>query len=143
MSFDSLFAISQSGMQAQMIRLNTTASNLSNAETVAGSEQAAYRSLHPVFAQGEKPHTEAFGDVLNEATTGVRVLGIIKSPEPIRAEYRPDNPLANEEGMVFISNVSPIKEMVDMVSASRNYQANIEVMNTSKQLLLQTLHMGQ
>ena len=143
MSFERLFSVASSGMSAQLLRLNTTASNLSNAETVSSSEKEAFRSLHPIFEEGEQSFADAFGDALSTASVGVRVLSIVEGKEPVRTEYQPQHPLADEKGMVYLSNVSVVKEMADMVSGSRAYQANIELMNTGKKLALETLRMGQ
>lgn len=125
-------------MSAQSVRLNVTASNLANADNVSGTEQGAYRAKQPVFqtvlnaAQG--------GD---NASAGVSVSEIVESTAPIQKRYMPQHPQANGEGYVYMSNVNPIEEMVNMISASRSYQSNVEVMNTSKELLLRTLSLGQ
>jgi len=135
MSLFSIFDIAGSAMSAQNIRLNTTASNLANSETVSGSEQQAYRARQPVFA--------TVLNQANQAVAGVQVTGITTNNAPIQREYAPQNPLADEQGYVYKSNVNPVEEMANMISASRSYQSNIEVLNTSKELMLQTLRMGQ
>ena len=124
-------------MSAQSVRLNTVASNLANADTVSGNEKGAYRSRQPVFA--------AVMDALNnnQASVSVRVAGVVESQAPARQEYQPDHPMANAQGYVFKSNVNTIEEMTNMMAASRSYQNNVEVFNTSKQLLLKTLNMGR
>lgn len=137
MSLFSIFDIAGSGMSAQSLRLNTTASNLANADSVSSSVDQTYRARHPVFAT-----------VLDNAQQGykqggVQVKGIIESQAPVRSEYNPSHPMANEDGYVFHSNVDPIAEMANMMSASRSYQNNVEIINTSKQLLLQTLQLGK
>ncbi|HEC59775.1 hypothetical protein LCGC14_0650010 [marine sediment metagenome] len=137
MSLFNVFDIAGSGMSAQSLRLNTTASNLANADSVSSSVDQVYRTRSPVFAA-----------VLDDAQKGykqggVEVKGIIESQAPVRQEYNPSHPLANEDGYVFHSNVDPIAEMANMMSASRSYQNNVEVANTSKQLLLRTLQLGQ
>ncbi len=137
MSLFTIFDIAGSGMSAQSLRLNTTASNLANADSVSSSVAEVYRTRSPVFAA-----------VLNDAEQGykagsVQVKGIVESQAPIRKEYNPTHPLANEEGYVFHSNVDPVAEMANMMSASRSYQNNVEIANTSKQLLLRTLQLGQ
>ncbi|HEC74640.1 MAG TPA: flagellar basal body rod protein FlgC [Methylophaga aminisulfidivorans] len=137
MSLFSIFDIAGSGMSAQSLRLNTTASNLANVDSVSSSIDQTYRSRQPVFAT-----------VLDEAQDGmkqgsVQVRGVVESQAPVREEYNPSHPLANEDGYVFHSNVDPITEMANMMSASRSYQNNIEIANTSKQLLLKTLQLGQ
>ncbi len=130
-----MFDIAGSGMSAQSLRLNTTASNLANAGNVAGSPDAAYRARQPVFAS-------VMNTVNDPANVAVHVTGITKSDAPIRALYQPTHPEADADGNVFVSNVNAVEEMVNMLSASRSYQNNIEVLQTSKELLLQTLSLG-
>lgn len=120
-------------MSAQSVRLNTVASNLANADSVSGSPETAYKARHPVF--------EAVRAA--EGGSTVQVAGIVEDTAPAEARYDPGNPLANADGYVFAPNVNTIEEMVDMISASRAYQNNVEVMNTSKELLLATLRLGQ
>lgn len=136
MSMFKIFDIAGSGMNAQTVRLNVTASNVANADNVSGDENGAYRARQPVFA--------SFSDAMNaDENPMVRVLGIVESQADVSARYAPDNPNANDEGYVFSSNVNAIEEMVNMMSASRSYKNNIEVLNTSKELLMRTLSMGQ
>ncbi|GMR19919.1 MAG: flagellar basal body rod protein FlgC [Gammaproteobacteria bacterium] len=137
MSLFSVFEVSGSGLSAQTLRLNTVSSNLANADSISRSEKDAYRSRQPVFSQLVNKFSA------NKEVTGVKVLGIVESKAAVRSEYRPDHPMADENGKVYFSNVNSIEEMANMISASRSYQNNIEVMNTSKQLLLRTLTMGQ
>lgn len=137
MSLFNIFDIAGSGMSAQSLRLNTTASNLANANSVSSSVDETYRARHPVFSA-----------VLDDAQQGykqggVKVNGIVESQSPVRAEYNPSHPMANKDGYIFHSNVDSISEMANMMSASRSYQNNVEIANTSKQLLLQTLQMGK
>ena len=129
--------ISGSSMSAQSVRLNTVASNLANADSVSGSKDTVYRSRQPVFA--------AVMDALkpNQSSVPVQVTGIIESQAPARQEYQPDHPMANPQGYIFKSNVNTIEEMTNMMAASRSYQNNVEVFNTSKQLLLKTLSLGR
>jgi len=122
-------------MSAQSLRLNTIASNMANAETVAASEQDAYRARQTVF------QSYVF-DKSRPAESGVNMLGIVESAEPVRNMYDPENPLANEQGYVFTSNVDTVEEMVNMLSSSRSYQNNVEVLNTSKELMMRTLSLG-
>lgn len=129
------FQISGSAMSAQSLRLNATASNMANAETVASSEQEAYRARETVF------QSYVF-DKTRPAETGVKMLGVVNSNAPIRSKFDPDHPLANDEGYVFSSNVDSVEEMVNMLSSSRSYQNNVEVLNTSKELMLRTLSLG-
>jgi flagellar basal-body rod protein FlgC len=124
-------------MSAQSLRLNATASNLANADSVSSSVDETYRSRHPVFAT-------VLEDAQNGmASGGVEVKGFVESQAPVKQEYNPAHPMANEQGYVFHSNVDPIAEMANMMSASRTYQNNVEIANTSKQLLLKTLQMGK
>ena len=129
------FNISGSAISAQSLRLNATASNLANIETIAASEAQAYRSRQPVF-QAMLGNAERPGEV------GVHMLGIVESQKAVERRYEPGHPLANEAGYVFGSNVNPVEEMANMISASRAYQNNVEVLNTSRDLLLRVLSLG-
>ena len=137
MSLSDIFDVAGSAMNAQSIRLNVTASNLANAGSVHGDASKVYRARQPVFA--------TFGNALAEQTgkAGVRLVGIVKSDAPLQVQYLPDHPDANEEGNVYVSNVNTVEEMVNMLSASRSYQNSIELMRTTKDLLLQTLSLGR
>lgn len=140
MSLFNIFDISASGLSAQNTRLNTVASNLANAESIASTPEGAYRSRQPVFAatlQGQLGNPNA------AASAGLRTVGIVESQAENVAQYQPGNPLANEEGYIYLSNVNVIEEMTNMMSAKSSYQSNIEVLNTSKELLLQTLRLGR
>ena len=139
MALYNVFNIAGSSMSAQSVRLNTVASNLANADVAAGNEKDVYRSRQPVF----KAVMDAMGGGQNQSAVSVKVAGIVESQAKARQEYQPDNPLANEQGYIFKSNVNTIEEMANMMSASRSYQNNVEVFNTSKQLLLKTLQMGR
>ncbi len=138
MSLFNIFEVAGSAMSAQSVRLNTTASNLANADSVSSSLEQTYRSREPVFAAVMKGLQ---GN--NAASTGVRVAGIVESNAPLDSRYEPDNPMANEEGYVFLPNVNVVDQMANMISASRSYQNNVEVLNTSKQLLMATIRLGQ
>jgi flagellar basal-body rod protein FlgC len=141
MSSFKIFDIAGSGMAAQSVRLNTVASNLANAESVSGDAKTAYRARHPVF---EAVRAELAGAAKGtDPGSAVRVRGIVEDQRAPEMRYQPGNPLANAEGYVFAPNVNAVEEMVDMISASRAYQNNVEVMNTSKELLLATLRLGQ
>ncbi len=137
MSLTKVFDIAGSAMSAQSLRLNTTASNLANAESASSSVDETYRARHPVFSAVMREMNNP------NAGVGVRVAGVVESQAPLQQRFEPDNPLANEEGYVFMPNVNPVDEMVNMISASRSYQNSVEVMNTSKQLMLATLRIGQ
>lgn len=138
MSLFNVFNIAGSAMNAQSLRLNTTASNLANAESVAGSEAEAYRARQPVFAAALKASQAA-----GQAGVGVRVTDVVESEAPVQALYQPEHPMADGNGYVYRSNVNSVEEMTNMISASRTFQNNVEVMNTSRELLLQTLRLGQ
>ncbi|MCX7178552.1 MAG: flagellar basal body rod protein FlgC [Proteobacteria bacterium] len=134
MSVFNVFSIAGSALSAQSARLNAVASNLANAESVAGSDGQPYRAKQVVFAA--KP-------IGGEGGQGVRVTQVVESAAPLRMNYEPNSPYANEQGYVAMPNVNPVEEMVNMISASRSYQTNAEVMNTAKSLLLKTLAIGQ
>ena len=133
-----IFDIAGSAVSAQSQRLNVVASNLANADTVAGPDGAAYKARQVVFQTTLLGHA-AGGD----ATAGVRVSTVREDQSPGRRVHDPKHPSADAEGYVTFSNVSPVEEMVNMISASRSYQNNIEVMNTARSLLLKTLQVGQ
>ncbi len=139
MSLQRIFDVAASAVSAQSQRLNVVASNLANADSVAGPDGAAYKARQVVFqtqlmgASGEQ----------SPANAGVRVSTISESQTPGRRVHDPKHPAADSEGYVTFSNVSPVEEMVNMISASRSYQNNIEVMNTARSLLLKTLQLGQ
>ncbi len=133
MSLYDVFNISSSGMAAQSTRLNTTASNLANANVEASSPEEAYKARNPVF----QTVLEANGG------RGVKVAGITESQAQAVPKHDPGNPLADENGYVYSSNVNPVEEMVNMLSASRTYQTNVQVMDTTKQLAMRTLQLGQ
>lgn len=134
MSLFNVFAIAGSALTAQSARLNTTASNLANADSVVGADGQPYRAKHVVFKA--TPVGEGSG-------LGVRVTQVVDSAAPLRQTYDPANPAANEQGYVSMPNVNVVDEMVNMISASRSYQNNAEVMNTAKSLLTKTLAIGQ
>lgn len=134
MSMFSVFEISGSALMAQSQRMNVTASNLANADSVVGPDGQPYRAKQVLFeAQGQD----------GSGVGGVRVTEVVDDPSPFRLEYRPEHPLADEQGYIRMPNVEPVNEMVNMISSSRSYQANVEVLNTSKQLLLKTLTLGE
>lgn len=146
MSLFSIFNVAGSGMAAQSVRLNTVASNLANADSVAGSAATAYRAKEPLFSQIQQQQSLAAGGSNSAADgsgNGVQVVGVTESQAAIPSRYEPGNPLADADGRVYSSNVNPIDELVNMISASRSFQNNVEVMNTTKQLMLKTLTLGQ
>lgn len=144
MSLASVFNIAGSGMNAQSLRLNTTASNIANAETASSSSDQVYRGRHPVFstmlmnAQG--------GESMNmhdEPSVGVSVDGIVESDAPLQMRYEPQHPKADENGYVYYPNVNVVEEMTNMISASRSFQVNVDVMNAAKQMVQRVLTLGQ
>jgi len=138
MSALSVFDIAGSGMNAQSLRLNLVASNISNANSVSSSAEDAYKSRQAVFAA-------QLSNVMDKksAAAGVDIKGVVESQAPAIMEYAPNHPMADDTGYIYKSNVNTVEEMANMMSASRSYQNNVEVFNTSKQLILQTLRMGQ
>jgi flagellar basal-body rod protein FlgC len=142
MSSFKIFDIAGSGLSAQSVRLNTVASNLANADSVSGDPTTVYRARHPVF-QAVQQQMQGASSLENKSEAAVRVAGITESQAAPQMRYDPGNPLANAQGNIFAPNVNVIEEMTDMISASRAYQDNVEVMNTSKDLMLATLKLGQ
>ncbi len=134
-----IFDVAGSGMNAQMVRLNITASNLANADSVSSSIEQTYKSRQPVFAA---QFQNAF-DRLHRTATKVNILGVVESKAPLQMEYAPHHPMANEQGYIFKPNVNTVEDLANMIAASRSYQNNIEVLNTAKELMLQTLRLGQ
>ena len=141
MSSFKAFDIAGSGMAAQSVRLNTTASNLANAESVSSTPEGVYKARHPIF-EAVRAQLSTAG-AAPESQPAVRVRGIYESTAPASQRYEPGNPMADANGYVFAPAVNVVEEMVNMISASRSYQNNVEVMNTSKDLLLATLRLGQ
>jgi flagellar basal-body rod protein FlgC len=127
-----VFEIAGSAMRAQSVRLNTTASNLANVNSVAGSAEEAYKARHPVFSA-----------LLDKEIGGVRMRGIVESNREPAKRHEPDHPLADEEGYVFSSNVDSVEEMANMMSASRSYQSNVDLLSTVRKLMIETLKMGE
>lgn len=147
MALNQIFDIAGSAMSAQSLRLNTVASNIANAETVSSSTDETYRARHPVFAtvfqeQQGGAGSSAFSQQ-DAPGRGVQVLGIVESDAELQARYEPNHPMANEEGYVFYPNVNVVEEMANMMSASRSYQTNVEIMNTTKTMLQRVLTLGQ
>ncbi len=129
----SIFDIAGSALAAQSQRMNVSASNMANANSVSGPNGEAYRAKQVIFEQ----QLQANG------MSSVKVQQVIESDAPGRREFQPGHPLADEQGYVTMSNVDPVGEMVNMISASRSYQANVEVLNTSKDLMMRTLSIGK
>ncbi|NIY48695.1 flagellar basal body rod protein FlgC [Cedecea colo] len=134
MSLFNILDISGSAMAAQSKRLNVSASNMANADSAVGPDGNPYRARHVVF------QVDAFA---GQQTGGVKVSDVVESSAPDRMVYEPGNPLADDKGYVRMPNVDVVSEMVNTISASRSYQANVEVMNSAKALMLKTLTLGQ
>ncbi len=147
MSLLNVFDIAGSGMSAQSVRMNTTSSNIANAESVSSNTDETYRARQPVFkaqlqsAMQNSPF-EFSGNQTN-AGAGVDVIGIVESDAPLQLRYEPNHPNANEDGYVAYPNVNIVEEMANMISASRSFQTNVDVMNSAKQMLQQALSLGQ
>ena len=141
MSLFKVFDVAGSALNAQSMRLNVVASNLANAESVAPDAKNAYRARHPVF---QSLLREFSADPTEDSVAvGVRMLGVYESPAPASRRYEPGHPLADKDGYVFASNVNAVEEMANMISASRSFQTNVEVITTSRDLLLKTITMGR
>lgn len=146
MSLGNIFDISGSGMNAQSIRLNTTASNLANAQSVSSSIDETYRARKPIF---QNIHTDILDrslvpvDLEHDVGKGVKVAAIVEKDTPLELRYEPSHPFANEEGYVYYPNVNVVEEMADMMSAQRSFTINVEVFNTAKTLMQKTLTLGQ
>lgn len=138
MSLFNVFNITGSGMSAQSMRLNTTASNIANADSVSSSVDETYRARHPVFAAAMQKAAAG-----QEASAGVQVLGVVESNKPLNVEYAPEHPMADKEGYIYKPNVNVIEEMTNMISASRSYQTNVQLAESAKNMLNKTLTLGQ
>lgn len=138
MSLFNVFNITASGMSAQSMRLNTTASNIANADSVSSSIDQTYRARHPVFAAAMQNAADG-----QKANVGVQVLGIVESNKPLNIEYAPEHPMADENGNIYKPNVNVIEEMTNMISASRSYQTNVQLAESAKNMLNKTLQLGQ
>lgn len=137
MSVFKVFDVAGSGMSAQMLRLNTVASNLANAESIVTNKEDVYQARHPVF----ESIMQEVGSSDEVAT--VKVREVMQEETAAIPHYRPNHPLSNEDGYVFSPNIDAVAEMADMISASRSYQNNVEVLATAKEMLLRTLQLGQ
>jgi len=137
MSMFKIFDTAASGMSAQNLRLNLVASNMANVDAVSSSLDETYRAREPVF--------KALLNQLNpdDPAVGVRLEGVAESKAPLQMEYAPNHPMANDDGYIFRPNVNMVEEMANMISASRSYQSNVEVVNVAKQLMSATLRMGE
>lgn len=138
MSSMTIFDIAGSALAAQSQRMNVTASNMANANSVVGPDGQPYKAREVVFQMVPVP-----GQAYSQAVGGVRVANVVESNAPAKLQYDPKNPLADENGYVAMPNVDMVAETVNMISASRSYQANVEVINTAKSLMSRTLSIGQ
>ncbi|MEM9604226.1 MAG: flagellar basal body rod protein FlgC [Pseudomonadota bacterium] len=136
MSLFKNFDVAGSAMSAQSARLNLTASNMANATTIAGSPDEAYRSRHPVFQS-------IYDEATNGSAVSVQMIGVVEDQRQPLAQFQPGHPLADEQGFVYAPNVNVVEEMVNMMSASRSFQSNVEIVNTTRQMLQRTLTMGE
>ncbi|GLX84635.1 flagellar basal-body rod protein FlgC [Thalassotalea loyana] len=138
MSLFNVFDISGAGMSAQSVRLNTTASNIANADSVSSSIDQTYRARHPVFAAEMQKAADG-----QDQSVSVQVLGIVESDKPLNVEYQPDHPMADKDGYIYKPNVNVIEEMTNMISASRSYQTNVQLAESAKNMVNKTLLLGQ
>jgi flagellar basal-body rod protein FlgC len=138
MSLFNVFNVTGSAMSAESVRLNTTSSNLANADSISSSARDTYKARHAVF--GAELSKAKYN---RDHTVPVKVMGIVESDKPLSAEYNPDHPLANDDGYIYKPNVNVMEEMANMISASRSYQTNVQVADASKQMLMSTLRMGK
>jgi flagellar basal-body rod protein FlgC len=138
MSLFNVFNITGSGMSAQSMRLNTTASNIANADSVSSSVDETYRARHPVFAAAMQKAAAG-----QESGVGVQVLGVVESDKPLNVQYSPEHPMADKDGFIYKPNVNVIEEMTNMISASRSYQTNVQLAESAKNMLNKTLALGQ
>ena len=151
MSLNQVFDIAGSGMSAQSIRLNTTSSNLANAESASSSTGEVYRARKPFFSAVQQEMTGGSNRGVTEAgfsrddlqSAGVSVDGIVESDTEVEKRYQPDHPKADEQGFVYYPNVNVVEEMADMMSASRSFQTNVQVMNTAKSMMQRIMTLGQ
>ena len=136
MDLNNVMDIAGTAMSAQSVRLNTTASNLANADSISSSIDQTYKARHPVFAAIQQA-------LQQQGVGGVQVKGIVESNAPVQQRYQPDHPQADANGYIYQPNVNLVEEMANMISASRSYQTNVQVANTAKQMLARTLQLGQ
>jgi flagellar basal-body rod protein FlgC len=137
-ALDQIFNIAGSALNAQTVRMNTTASNLANSSTVASSDKEAFRAKRTSFQSVLK---DTMTDLQGPYAGGVKVKELVNDPSPIRRMVDKGNPLADKDGFIYMSNVNEMTEMVEMMSASRSYQNNVEVVNTARTLMSKTIDM--
>lgn len=140
MSLNAIFDIAGSAMTAETTRLTTSAGNMSNANVESGSPEEVYQAKYPIFQAVQERANQWVGD---NVKAGVKLKGIYESTvEPTR-RYDPKNPIADQDGFVYVSNINYVEEMANVISASRSYQMDIELLNTTKQLMQRTLQLGE
>lgn len=138
MSLFNVMDIASTGMSAQSVRLNTTASNVANANSVSSSYDQTYKARHAVFAA----ELDQAAGQLNPGSR-VKVLGIVESAKPLQIEYSPGHPMSDENGYIYKPNVNVVEEMADMMSASKAYETNVQVADTTKRIFRRVLRLGQ
>ena len=138
MALLNVFDIAGSALSAQSVRLNVTASNLANINSISSSTEQTYRARQPIFQTMYNNFMRS-----SASSVGVKVSGIVESQEPLRKEYKPEHPYADEDGYIYMPNVNAIEEMANMISAQRAYQNNVEIINASKEMMMMTLRLGQ
>jgi len=137
MSSFKIFDVAGSGMNAQNLRLNIVSSNLANVDAVSSSMGETYRAREPVF--------RAMMDQFNREApaVGVSMVGVVESKAPLVREYAPDHAMADQDGYIYRPNVNAVEEMANMISASRSYQNNVEVLNSARQMMMATINLGR
>jgi len=140
MSLNTIFDIASSGMAAETQRLSTSAQNMTNANVEVGNPNDVYKPRYPIFQSVQEQANQWMGDNIK---AGVKVQGIYESDAPPSMRYEPNNPIADASGYVYTSNISTVEEMANMISASKSYQMDINMLNTTKQLMQKTLQLGQ
>lgn len=137
LNLEQIFTTAASGMSAESIRMNTIASNLANTDSVGPDEKSTYHAKYPIFTEVKQPITGlSDGD---QPIGGVRVTNISESRRPLERKYDPQNPMADKDGFIYMTDVNPVSEMTNMISASKEYQADVDVMNTTKNMILATV----
>lgn len=137
MSSFKVLDIAASGMTAHNLRMNTVASNMANVDAVSSSEGETYRARQPVF--------RAMMDSMNPQShaVGVQMVAVVESKAPLNSEFAPNHPMADDKGYIYRPNVNPVEEMANMISASRAYQNNVEVINAARQMMTATINLGR
>ena len=139
MSMFKVFDVASSGMNAQSVRLSTIASNLANAQAAGTTPETTYHAKQPIFATKLIDAQQG----INNTAVGVEVTDIVESDKDLSLRYEPGHPKANEDGYVYYPNVNVVEEMANMISTSRSYQSNVNIINTTKTMMQRTLMMGQ